>query len=162
MFFMLMSIISFLVTAVVILFLIKVTISVTKSLLKSVAIKLSKVMFFINTLLISGCAAVIGPSIFCKNTESVGIPLIIGVFVGCFILFQLLGNNVDFEIGWTIVRTIYNIADGFLLGSLVAGLLQEKCFNVDKTLKVFICLATTMLMFIATYLEKRKREREGV
>ena len=158
---MLMSIVSFLVSVVAIFLLVKVAISVTKSLFKSVAIKVSKVMFF-NTLLVSGSIAIVGPSIFYKNSDNVNIPLIFGIFACCFILFQLLGNNVNFEIGWTIVRTIYNIADGFLLGSLLAGLLQEKCFEVDKTLKMFICLAVTLFMFIATYLEKRKREREGV
>ena len=158
---MVMSIVSFLVSVIAILLLTKVIIAVIKGLLKSVAIKLSKIMFFINTVLISGTIASVGPALIVKDTDKVHIPVVFGFFIGCFILFQLLGNNVNFSAGWAIVRTIYNIADGYLLGSLLIGFLQEKNFMITNVLRSFIYLATALVMFIATYLERRKREYEG-
>ena len=160
------SLLVYLITAVIILVLIRILYKLVKSFLKTASVHLTKVLFLLNTVAVSGTASVLIVVLFNKDSEqytATTFGWLIGLFIAFFIILQLVGNNVDFPAGWTVVRTIYNIVDGYLIGSLIYGLLKEKdLIDASMTLKVFSCLAITIFLFVGTYLDKTKKEREGV
>lgn len=130
-----------------------------KKVFTMLAVKLSKIMFFVNSVIVSATVAVFGTSVFIKDTSNLVITII--VFIVSMILLRVFGNDIDNEIGWGIVHAIFNIADGIMFGIGIVSVLSEKEYLQNTvTIRVFACIACTIVMMIAAYLEKRAREYE--
>lgn len=130
-----------------------------KKIFTMLAVKLSKIMFFVNSVIVSATVAVFGTAVFMKDGSNLVVPAI--VFLVVMILLRVFGNDIDNEIGWGIVHAIFNIADGIMIGVGIVSVLAEKEYVQNTmTVRVFACIACTIVMMIAAYLEKKAREYE--
>ncbi len=153
---MLASILGITVCSFVFVVCVKIFLSLSSNLFRTLSIGISKVVFFLNTLVLGLSGGMIVYSIFFKE-KGYAWPFIIALII--MIAVYSIGNNAKKVALWSSVHFLFACTDGYVIGRFITDVLSSKGTPTSVTLKIYIYGLCIFALLFVFHIERKAKLR---